>query len=111
LRKFLFFLDLFKFLAAQVDRLNGPYVGDIVERIFLQRQQVGELTLGQRAEFLIDAEAYEKPFENDWITCIGVKPDCTISSISRCSEKPWMKKRSAAPSLETPVIFFSPAGV
>jgi hypothetical protein len=54
--KILFFLDLFEFLAAQVDRLDGPYVGYIVERIFLQRQQVGELTLGQRAEFLIDAE-------------------------------------------------------
>lgn len=78
---------------------------------FSNASRSANLPLASVPNSLSMPRAYEKPFENDWITCIGVKPDCTISSISRCSEKPWMKKRSAAPSLETPVIFFSPAGV
>jgi hypothetical protein len=44
--------SLLEFLAAQVDRLDAPHVGDVVERILLQHEQVSGLALGQRAEFL-----------------------------------------------------------
>jgi hypothetical protein len=49
------FASLFEFLAAQINGLDGPHVGDAVERIFLQHEQVGGLAFGQRAEFLVDA--------------------------------------------------------
>jgi hypothetical protein len=50
------FTSLFELLAAQLDRLDAPHVGNVVERIFLQHEQVGGLALGQRAEFFVDAQ-------------------------------------------------------
>jgi Glycine zipper len=50
------FTSLFELLAAQINGLDGAHVGDAVERIFLQHEQVGGLTLGQRAEFFVDAQ-------------------------------------------------------
>lgn len=48
--------DLLEFLAAEIDGLDGPHVGDVIEGIFLQDQKVGGLALGQRAEFFVDAQ-------------------------------------------------------
>src|SRR5262245_43566763 len=47
---------LFEFLAAEIDRLDRAHVGDVVERVLRQDQQIGGLALGERAEVLVDAE-------------------------------------------------------
>src|SRR5215475_5802459 len=49
-------LSLFKFSATEVNRLDCAHVGDVLERIFRQYQEVGGLALGERAELLVDAE-------------------------------------------------------
>lgn len=45
--------SLLEFLAAEIDGLDAPHVGDVFEGIFLQYEEVGGLALGQCAEFLI----------------------------------------------------------
>ncbi len=47
--------------------------------------------------------------ENAWITCIGVSPACTISSICRCSKNPCTKKRFGSPPESVPKPKRTPA--
>ena len=77
------FTSLFELLAAQINGLDGAHVGDAVERIFLQHEQVGSLALCSVPNSLSMPRASEVPFEKDWITCIGVRPDCTIMSTTQ----------------------------
>src|SRR5262245_65189806 len=39
---------LLEFLAAEIDRLDRAHVGDVVERVLGQHQQIGSLALGER---------------------------------------------------------------
>src|SRR5262245_15720756 len=48
--------SLFKFSAAEVNRLEGAHVGDVIERVSRQDQEICRLTLGERAELLVDAK-------------------------------------------------------
>ena len=49
-------LSLFKSFATEVNRLERAHVGDVLERVFRQNQEIGRLTLGERAELLVDAK-------------------------------------------------------
>src|SRR5436190_16962722 len=42
-------LSLFKSFATEVNRLERAHVGDVLERVFRQNQEIGRLTLGERA--------------------------------------------------------------
>src|SRR5262245_9720670 len=47
---------LLEFLAAEIDRLDRAHIGDVVERVLGQHQEIGGLAFGQRSEVLVDAE-------------------------------------------------------
>src|SRR5215471_6809008 len=47
---------LFEFLAAEIDRFHRAHVGDVVERVLRQHEEVGGLALGERAEVLVDPQ-------------------------------------------------------
>lgn len=49
--------SLFELPAAQIDRLDGSHVEDILEGILFQYEQVGCLAFGQRAELFVDAQS------------------------------------------------------
>src|SRR6266853_6236047 len=54
--------DLLELSAAQIDGLNSPHVGYVLERAPPQHQQVRGLTSEQRTEILVDAQALRRAF-------------------------------------------------
>src|SRR3954462_9642085 len=48
--------SLFEFPAAEIDRFHRAHIGDVVEWILRQHQEVGGLAGGERSKVTVDAE-------------------------------------------------------
>src|SRR5438034_742025 len=51
---------LLEFPSSQIDALDAAHIGDVLERIPFEHQQVGDLAPGQCAEFLVDAQGLRR---------------------------------------------------
>jgi hypothetical protein len=69
-------------ISGDIDGVNAAGVLNIVERILVEHDQIGPLACLERAQVLGMQERGGIPVAAV-ITCIGVKPACTISSISQ----------------------------
>src|SRR5262249_16766047 len=47
---------LFELVAAKIHRLERPHVGDVLDRVLCEHQQIGRLAFSERAKVLVDAE-------------------------------------------------------